>query len=143
MNMNALQRSNLFPLNPMFSDLFENDFLSSKFANNLPAVNIKENTAEFKVEVAAPGLKKEDFKITTEDGLICISASHEDSREEKDENYTRKEYNFNSFSRTFVLPDNVKYEDIKANYEDGILKLTLPKKTETNKDSNKKQITVS
>lgn len=140
--MKSLVKSNLFPLNPMFSDLFENDFLSSKFANNLPAVNIKENTSEFKVEVAAPGLKKEDFKITTEDGLLCICARHEDTREEKDENYTRKEYNFNSFSRTFALPENVKDEDIKANYEDGILKLTLPKKSETNKSSKKKQVTV-
>lgn len=140
--MNAIQKSNLFPLNPMFSDLFENDFLSSKFANNLPAVNIKENTSEFKVEVAAPGLKKNDFKITTEDGLICICARHEDTREEKDENYTRKEYNFNSFSRTFALPDNVKDDEIKAKYEDGILKLSLPKKTVSNKDSKKKEVLV-
>lgn len=141
--MNALQKSSLFPFAPLYSDLFENNFLGSKFASNLPAVNIKENEKEFKVEVAAPGLNKEDFKITTEDGLINISAEHEEKKEEKEEDYTMKEYNYNSFSRSFALPDNVKEEDIKAKYEDGILKLILPKKTEISKDSNKKMIKVS
>ena len=61
--MNALQKSNLFPFAPLYSDLFENNFSGSKFSNNIPAVNIKENEKEFKVEVAAPGLKKEDFRI--------------------------------------------------------------------------------
>ena len=140
--MNALQKSNLFPFAPLYSDLFENNFLGSKFASNLPAVNIKENEKEFKVEVAAPGLKKEDFKITTEDGLINISAEHEESKEEKEEDYTMKEYNFNSFSRTFALPENVKDDDIKAMYEDGILKLNLPKKAEMAKDSKKKMIKI-
>jgi HSP20 family protein len=115
--MNALQKSNLFPFAPLYSDLFENNFSGSKFASNLPAVNIKENGKEFKVEVAAPGLKKDDFKITTEDGFINISAEHEESKEEKEEDYTMKEYNYNSFSRTFALPENVKEDEIKAKYE--------------------------
>lgn len=141
--MNALQKSSLFSFSPTFSELFENDFFSNKFANNLPAVNIKENGNEFKIEVAAPGLKKEDFKITTENDMINISAEHEEKKEEKDENYTRKEYNYNSFSRSFILPENIKEEDIKAKYEDGILKLSFPKKTETKSIGKKKQVLIS
>lgn len=145
--MNALQKSNLFPFAPLYSDLFENNFSGSKFSNNIPAVNIKENEKEFKVEVAAPGLKKEDFRITVEDGLINISAEQEKTKEEKkeenNEDYTMKEYNYNSFSRSFALPDNVREDDINAGYENGILKLNLPKKTELSKDSKKKMIKVS
>ncbi len=137
--MNALQKTSLFPFTPMFSELFENDFFSNKFASNLPAVNIKENNTEFIVEVAAPGLKKDDFKITSEKGMINISAEHEERKEEKEENYTRKEYNYNSFSRSFFLPDDINDENIKAKYEDGILKLTLPKKVEV-KDVPKKKL---
>lgn len=140
--MNALQKSKKFPFAPIYTDLFENNFLGSKFTSNLPAVNIRENDKEFKVEVAVPGLQKEDFKITTEHGLINISAEHEEKKEEKKEDYTMKEYNYNSFSRSFALPDNVKEEDIWAGYENGILKLILPKETEISKDSNKKTIKV-
>lgn len=141
--MKALQKNNPFSLLPAFSEMFENDFFSSKFAFNLPAVNIKESDNEFKVEVAAPGLKKEDFKITVENDMIVINAEHEETKEEKDENYTRKEYNFNSFSRSFILPENVKDENIIAKYEEGILKLSLPKIEETKKISSKKQVLVS
>ena len=141
--MNALEKRSLFPFSPMFSDLFETDFFSNKFASNLPAVNIKENGNEFIVEVAAPGLKKNDFKITTENGLINISAEHEDTKEMKDEKYTRKEYNYNSFSRSFALPENVKYENVMAKYEDGILKLLIPKMEEAKKISKKTEITVT
>lgn len=141
--MNALQKTALFPFTPLFSDLFENDFFSNKFANNFPAVNIKENGNEFKVEVAAPGLKKEDFKITTGKGMINISAEHEETKEEKDENFTRKEYNFNSFSRSFFLPEDVIDENIKAKYENGILKLSLPKKAEAKKVLMKHEVVVS
>jgi HSP20 family protein len=140
--MNALQKRDSFSFLPMFSEMFENDFFSNKFANNLPAVNVKENDTEFNVEVAAPGLKKNDFKITTENGMINISAEHEDRKEEKDENYTRKEYNYNSFSRSFILPDNVIDENVKAKYEDGVLKLSLPKKAEPKINSKKKQVMV-
>lgn len=140
--MNGLQKRSLFPLTPMFSDLFEKDFFSNKFASNLPAVNIKEDDKEFKVEVAVPGLKKNDFKITTENGMINISAEREDTKEEKEGNYTRKEYNYNSFSRSFLLPEDVKDEDIKAKYEDGILKLSIPKKPETKNNPKKKQVIV-
>jgi HSP20 family protein len=92
-------------------------------------------------------LKKEDFRITVEDGLINISAEQEKTKEEKkeenNEDYTMKEYNYNSFSRSFALPDNVREDDINAGYENGILKLNLPKKTELSKDPKKKMIKVS
>ncbi len=140
--MKALQKTNLFPFTPMFSDLFENDFFSNKFASNLPPVNISENESEFKVEVAAPGLKKDDFKITTENGMINISAEREETKEEKEENFTRKEYNFNSFSRSFYLPEDIIEDNIKAKYEDGVLKLSLPKKEEIKKLSKKNQVKV-
>jgi HSP20 family protein len=143
MIMNIIKRSGMPSLSTMFSDMFENDFFSNRFPSNLPAVNIKENGDDYKVEVAAPGLKKDDFKITVEDDIINISAEHEDEKKESDGEYSRREYNYNSFSRSFTLPEGVKEEDINAKYEDGILKLTIPKKEEIRKKIEKKEIKIS
>jgi HSP20 family protein len=94
---------------------------------NMPAVNVKETDKAFVLEVAVPGMKKDDFKLEMKDGMLIISAETEIEKEEKDENYTRKEFNYSSFSRSFWLPENVKTDDIKANYKEGMLLVTLPK----------------
>jgi HSP20 family protein len=93
----------------------------------LPSVNIKETEKEFILEMAAPGLERKDFKIEVENNVLSISAEKEEKKEEKTEDYTRKEFAYNSFSRTFTLPDNVK-ENIDAKYENGILMIAIPKK---------------
>jgi HSP20 family protein len=98
--------------------------------NNIPAVNVKENEGSFQIEVAAPGLKKEDFKLSLHENRLTITAKQEENKEEKTENYTRQEFNYTSFQRTFTLPKNVDGEKIEAAYTDGILHVGLPKKEE-------------
>jgi HSP20 family protein len=95
---------------------------------NVPAVNIKEDEKSFKVDLAAPGMKKEDFEITLEDNMLTISSEKKEEKEQKNEKFTRKEYNFTSFSRSFTLPQDVLPDKIDARYENGVLMLVIPKK---------------
>jgi len=112
-----------------------NEFLASaNLANHgIPAVNIVENENGFRLEVAAPGLKKEDFKINLENNVLTISTQKEQKTEETTEKYTRKEFSFSSFRRAFTLPNTVDGEKIGASYTDGVLNITLPKKEEAKK----------
>jgi HSP20 family protein len=109
---------------------------------NLPAVNITDNKDDYEVSLAAPGMKKEDFNIDVEGNMLTISCEKEQESEDKNAKYTRKEYNFTTFSRSFTLPDEVNKEKINACYEDGLLKLTLPKKEEAKKLAASKHILV-
>lgn len=86
-----------------------------------------ETDTAFDLEVAAPGMKKEDFKLEVKEGMLYISAATKMEKEEKDDNYTRKEFSYSTFERSFWLPENVKSDNIKAAYKDGILTITLPK----------------
>jgi len=95
---------------------------------SVPAVNVTETEKEFKIRVAVPGLKKTDFKIDVNNDVLTISAESEKSKEENDEHYTRQEYNFSSFSRSFTLPENAAEDKITATYDGGVLQLLLPKK---------------
>jgi len=135
-----LKRDNLFPT--WSNDLFDTGrFLSPRlfdfsgdafdFANRVPSVNITENEKEFKIEMAAPGLERNDFKVEVEDGVLCISSEKEKESKEEKKNYTRREYSYNSFSRSFTLPDNSSPDKIDAKYENGVLNITLPKKEVT------------
>lgn len=132
---------------PTFSSLFD-DFFGKDYMRNIntgttiPAVNVKEEKKQFNIEVAAPGLKKEDFKIDLEHNILTISSEKKEEINEKDEDgiYTRREYSFQSFSRSFTLPDNVDNEKVKATYKDGVLHITIPKKKETT--SKPKQIEI-
>ncbi|MGV3561201.1 Hsp20/alpha crystallin family protein [Larkinella arboricola] len=91
------------------------------------AANISEDETAYHIELAAPGLKKEDFNINLNNNQLTISAKQEQAGEEKTENYTRKEFSYTSFERSFRLPKNVNNEQIQAAYTDGILKIDLPK----------------
>ena len=126
------------------SDFFEsNDFMKDGFWNKdwVPAVNVSENDKGYEIEVAAPGMKKEDFKVKIEKGVMHISAEKKEEKEEKKKNYTRQEYNYSSFSRSFTLPDDVKEDDIKAQYENGVLKLSVARKAAV--ASKAKEITIA
>ena len=103
-----------------------------------PALNIKEEDDKFEIELAAPGFSKKDFEVTIDNGYLNISAEKSDSKEEKDDNYTRQEFSYNSFSRSLQLPETVKEEDVKARYHDGILSFDLKKKAEAKKLKPKK-----
>jgi len=114
----------------MMEDFWNTDrFFEQPFFNreSLPAVNISETEKHYNLEVAAPGFKKDDFKITTENGLITISAETSDEKEEKKGSYTRQEFSSSSFTRTFSLPDNVVEDNITAKYNDGVLRIELKK----------------
>lgn len=116
-------------------DIFNRD-LPSVFTSNfntgitLPKVNIRENGEAFMVEMAVPGLKKSDFHINLDNEILSISTETKEESEHKEENYTRREFGYSSFKRTFNLPESVNDEKINANYENGILSILLPKKEE-------------
>ena len=114
------------------TDFFDNNrFFDAdwmKRFQEIPAVNVKEKTKAFEIELAAPGLKKKDFNITIENGILTITAERKEEKEEKDENFTRREFSYQNFTRSFTLPENVNPDSIDAHYEDGILMLTIAKK---------------
>ncbi len=127
----------------LFENFFnESDYLPKTFYKSLPSVNVLEKTDGFTLEVAAPGLKKEDFKINFQNHKLSISAEKEVKSEENDGKYSRKEFSFNHFKRVFTLPEMVDGEKIEATYIDGILKLTIPKKEEA-KEKEPKLIEVA
>lgn len=116
-------------------EIFNRD-LPSVFTSNfntgisLPKVNIKETADAFMVEMAVPGLKKSDFDIDLDNQVLSISTETKEESELKEGNYTRREFGYSSFKRTFNLPESVNDEKINANYENGILNILLPKKEE-------------
>lgn len=107
-----------------WSELFDNRFFKREMT--VPAVNIIENKDHYQLSLSAPGLKKGDFKIDVDDNVLTISSEKEDSKEEKDGKYTRQEYNYSSFSRSFTLPEGANKEKVSAKYEDGVLKVNIP-----------------
>lgn len=120
---------------PSFVEEFFNHELPYSWNRNwatisTPAVNIVESKDEFRIEVAAPGLTKEDFKINLENDQLTISANKEVKKEENEETYTRREFSYSSFSRSFTLPETVDSEKIKASHQDGVLTIHVPKKEE-------------
>ena len=109
---------------------------------DVPAVNVKEEEKDFMIEVAAPGMKKDDFKIEMNNGVLQISAKAEESKEEKDNGYVRREFNYRKFQRSFWMPESVNADAIVANYEQGVLKLMIPKVNPT-KSSTSRTIEIS
>ena len=110
-------------------------------ALTIPAVNIVENKNNFEISLAAPGMKKEDFSIDVEGNLLTISAQTEEKKEENDQKYTRREFSYTSFSRAFTMPEGVEKDKIDATYENGLLKVTLPK-TDAAKKAAAKHIAI-
>ena len=108
----------------------------------VPAVNIMDDKDEYRLYFAVPGMKKDDFNIDVEGNMITISCEKEESKDEKEKNYTRKEYNFYSFNRSFTLPEEINREKIEATYENGLLMVWLPKKEEAKKFAANKHIAV-
>ncbi|MBD2705645.1 Hsp20 family protein [Spirosoma sp. BT702] len=104
----------------------------SQVGTLVPAVNIKEDTEGYQIDVAAPGLKKEHFKLSLHNGKLTVSTQQQDQQEEKNERgyYTKQEFSYHAFSRSFWLPDSCNQDQIQARYEDGILHIVLPKKEE-------------
>lgn len=104
------------------------------FKHNTPALNVLDLEKEIKLEVAAPGLEKSDFKISVENKMLVISADKKQESTESKENYSRKEFSFNSFKRIYELPENTDDESISAKYENGILSISIQKVVPINKE---------
>ncbi|ROI06611.1 Hsp20/alpha crystallin family protein [Chryseobacterium sp. G0240] len=119
----------------IFDDFFNREFFNwghnnySATSTTVPSVNIKENGDAYEVQVAAPGMDKNDFEIKLDGNILTISSMKQDSSEKKEENFTRREFSYQSFQRSFELPrDVVDQENINAKYENGLLMLTIPKR---------------
>ncbi len=137
-----VKRNGLFPsmgsksVNSFFDDFITKDLFDwtdknfASLGSNLPSVNLKETDTNIEIELAAPGMKKEDFKVEIENDMLMISSEKEEEKEEvgKKDNYIRKEFNYQSFCRTFSLPETANENKIEANYKDGILHVVIEKK---------------
>jgi HSP20 family protein len=124
-----------------FDDFFRKGFMDiwEPDQATVPSVNILENDKEYLVDLAVPGMKKEDFNIDVDGNLITVSCEKEtETKEDGKDNFARREYNYSSFSRTFTIPDNAMAENVKAKYADGILQLNIPKNTEAKKKGGQK-----
>lgn len=121
-------------VNPWFNDVFDsffNDsFISDRMIARVPAVNICETEGNYQIELAVPGLKKEDFKISLDKNSLSISAERKSEVEEDGKRYNRREYSYSSFVRSFTLPETVDQNNIEAEYTDGILRVNVAKKEE-------------
>lgn len=129
--MTLIRRNNWLP--SVFDDFFNDNWMNennrlSNIGTSVPAVNVKETNENFIVEVAAPGKKKGDFEIELDHNMLTISS--EIKEENKDEKFTRREFSYSAFKRSFTLPDSIDSAKIAANYEDGVLVIELPKREE-------------
>jgi HSP20 family protein len=126
------------------SDFFDNDrFFDADWLRkqSVPAVNVKELEKVYEIELAAPGLTKKDFTITVDNGVLTISSEMKEENEQKEQEFTRREFSYRSFSRSFTLPENAKEDEVIASYENGILIVRIAKK-EFTKEMKRKAIEV-
>ena len=145
--MLAKRNETYFP--SIFDRFFNNDLSDWGLSNfsstntSLPAVNVIETNDDFVIEVAAPGMSKKDFKVNFKNNVLTISSEKKNENQEKNENYTRKEFSYQSFQRSFTVADNAVVGDkISAKYDNGILHITLPKRDEV-KPQPEREIKIS
>jgi HSP20 family protein len=134
--MNLIKRNNFLPSSSLFDDFLTRDLFDgwNSEGSNVPRVNIVETNDEFVVEMAAPGREKEDFQVELDNDMLTISSEVSDNVENSNgQSFTRKEFSYRSFRRSFYLPNSVEADKIEAKYKDGILKLVIPKKEEAKK----------
>jgi len=105
---------------------FDVDFFDGGMT--IPPANINETNKEFQLDLSVPGMKRDDFKLDIDNGILTISSEKEEEKRDEDRNYRRREFSYSSFSRSFTLPENVDEDNINAKYENGMLKVTIPKK---------------
>jgi HSP20 family protein len=117
-------------VNDIFESIFNDTFFSDRMVTHVPAVNISESADHFHIELAAPGLKKQDFKISVDDNQLNISVEQQTENKESNRKYNKREYSYSSFVRSFTLPELADHSRIEAAYEDGVLKIDVAKKEE-------------
>ena len=127
---NGAKNNALNPFTDVFESLFNDSFISDRLTTKVPAVNIAETENDFHIELAAPGLKKEDFKINLDKYVLSVSVEQKSENNHEEKRYNKREYSYSSFVRSFTLPETADQENISAEYVDGILKITVAKKEE-------------
>lgn len=135
--MTLIKRNTDSWLPSIFDDMFKTDWMEggttmNRIGTSVPAVNVSETDDNFTLEVAAPGKSKKDFNLELDNGVLSISSEQKQEDEQKDKNgrFTRREFSYSSFKRAFTLPETVDEEKISAQYKDGVLVVTLPKREE-------------
>jgi HSP20 family protein len=132
--MKLIKKNDEWGFPSVWEDFFNNDLFNlpavASRGTTVPAVNISENDKDFVVELAAPGMKKDDFQVDLERNVLTISSEQKDEKQEEGKHFTRKEFNYQSFQRSFTLPESVNQDKIEATYNDGVLKIILHKKEE-------------
>ena len=142
--------SRLFPeTRSLLSGFFDDEFfgldfprLGNGWRSDVPAANVKESENAFTIDLAVPGMSKKDFQIDVSNGVMTISSEKEEESEDKTDDYTRREFSYSSFSRSFRLPESVNEDKIKAQYDNGVLVVTLPKKDDAKAPATRKEIKV-
>jgi len=116
--------------NDVFESIFNDTFFNDRMIARVPAVNISESENNYHVELAAPGLKKEDFKLNLERNQLTISVEQTAENTDEQKNYSKREYSYSSFVRSFTLPESADHGQIEATYTDGILRIDIAKREE-------------
>ena len=128
------QRRPSDPFPSIWDEFFKRDTHDSRNVcvpgNSVPAVNISETDEGFSVQVAAPGFNKTDFELEVDHRTLKVKGEHSEKEEQNDKHYSRREFNFTSFNRTFTLPETVEADKISAEYDAGVLHILIPKKAE-------------
>jgi HSP20 family protein len=128
---NNNRNNTLLPgFNDVFESIFNDSFFNDRLVTRVPAVNISESENNYHVELAAPGLKKEDFKLNLERNLLTISVETSSDQQDNQKNYNKREYSYSSFVRSFTLPESADDGQIEATYTDGILRIDIAKREE-------------
>ena len=117
-------------VNDIFESIFNDTFFSDRIISRVPAVNVAETEAAYHIELAAPGLKKEDFKLNLERNVLSISVEQTVEKQDSQKKYSKKEFSYSSFVRSFTLPESADYNEIDATYADGLLQVTIGKREE-------------
>lgn len=119
----------------VFNDFFTDNWFTPQFHSTSPAINVSEDDKEYKVEIAAPGMTKEDFKLslTNDDIIISMEKNQETTDEQKDKKYIRREFSYSKFEQRLALPDNIERQNISAQMNDGVLIINIPKMTPEDK----------
>jgi HSP20 family protein len=130
-NSDKRNNGSLMPgFNDVFDSIFNDTFFNDRMVTRVPAANISESADHFHVELAAPGLKKEDFKINLDQNVLSVSVEQQREESNVQKSYSKREYSYSSFVRSFTLPDSANAESIEAVYTDGVLKIDIAKREE-------------
>ncbi|MBB5645087.1 Hsp20/alpha crystallin family protein [Pedobacter cryoconitis] len=125
------KRNSLMPgFSDVFDSVFNDTFFTDRMISRVPAANISETKDNYHVEIAAPGLKKEDFKLNLERNVLNISVEKRKEEKQEERNFSKREYSYSSFVRSFTLPESANENGIQATYNDGILTIDIPKREE-------------